>query len=108
MGPLPGERVLIADADPGLRRQIHKRLEDSNVSADCVADGRSAMQRLRESSYGVILLDIALPHLGAERVLEFMRQMPASERPVILVVAEPSAARSLDVDLVQIVLRKPC
>ena len=104
----PGERVLIADADPGLRRQIQKRLFESHIFADCVEDGPAAVAHLRESAYGVILLDISLAAGGAERVLEFIRGMAAGERPVVLMLAQPSVARSLDVDLVQIVLRKPC
>lgn len=108
MTHLPSERVLVADADPGVRRQVYKRLLEANVFADCVADGRMALERLQEERYCVILLDIALPYVGAERVLEYVRQTPAKERPVVFVLAESRAARSLDVDLVQIVLRKPC
>lgn len=108
MPPTPVERVLIADADPGLRRQIQKRLSDSHVLVDCVEDGRSALVHLGNHAYAVILLDVSLPSAGAERVLEFIGRMIASERPVVLMLAQPSVARSLDVDLVQIVLRKPC
>ncbi|HUP46316.1 MAG TPA: hypothetical protein VM779_12470 [Thermoanaerobaculia bacterium] len=108
MATLPGERVLIADGDAALRQHIYSKLLGANVFADCVMDGRSAIAHLRESGYAVILLDIGLPNVGAERVLEFVRQAAPGERPVILVLGEVSAARSLDVDLVQIVIRKPC
>jgi DNA-binding response OmpR family regulator len=108
MAPLPMDRVLIADADVDLRRLLHKRLLDFHLFADCVADGRLALSYLRDNSYGVIVLDIGLPNVGSERVLEYVRQLERVERPVILVLAEAAAARSLDVDLVQIVLRKPC
>jgi DNA-binding response OmpR family regulator len=103
-----GERVLIADADPGVRKQLSKRLLDAGVFADPVADGKLALEQLREQTYAVILLDLSLPGIGAEQILNFVSASPAKPRPVILVVANGAVSRTLDVDLVQIVLRKPC
>ena len=101
-------RVLIADADPLLRRNLSKRLLDAGVFADCVADGKMALEALGVSNYAVVVLDLALQQVTTERVLDFIAAMPAGVRPVVLVLAAPGAARSLDVDIVQIVLRKPC
>lgn len=101
-------RVLIADADAVLRRNLNKRLLDAEVFADCVADGRMALEALEASSYAVVILDLALLHVSSERVLEAIAAMPPASRPVVLVLAARSDARSLDVDVVQIVLRKPC
>ena len=103
----PNGRVLIADADPALRRHVQKRLLDLDVFSDSAGDGRAALEFLRERRYAVLLLDISLPHLGAESILEFVNGIAPDQRPVILVLAEGSAARSLDVESVQIVLRKP-
>jgi DNA-binding response OmpR family regulator len=108
MAPLPSDRVLLADGDPGLRRQIGKRLLDASIFADSADDGRAAVDLLGERTYALIVLGFELPNRGAERVLEFVRTLEPGSRPVVLVVGEPSAARSLDVDLVQIVLRTPC
>ena len=108
MAPLPGERILIADADPGLRQQVSDRLLASGVAVDCVGDGRSAIDTLRSQQYAVVLLDVSLPIVAAERVLEFIRDAANGSRPIVFVLGEPSAARSLDVELVQIVIRKPC
>ena len=101
-------RVLIADADSGMRRAFHERLVDSEAFADCVADGKEALEKLSTASYAVVLLDLSLPVVGAERVLDVIGRMPPAARPVVLVLATPGSARSLDVDVVQIVLRKPC
>jgi two-component system response regulator TctD len=101
-------RILVADADPGLRRQLHKRLLGRDVVLDFVSDGRAAVQRLSEHSYAVVLIDLSLPDVAAERILAPIRAVSATERPVVLVLAPANVARSLDVDLAQIVLRKPC
>ena len=100
--------MLIADADPGLCRNLSRRLVDGEVFADCVADGRKALEALGASSYAVVVLDLALPQVNSERILDFIAALPAGVRPVVLVLASRGAARSLDVDVVQIVLRKPC
>lgn len=107
MAPESGVKVLVADPDTVLLRQLHKRLQDAKIDADCVPDGRSALASLRANVYAVMLIDISLPHTGSERVLEFVRHLPLADRPVVLVLADPVAARSLDVEVVQIVLRKP-
>lgn len=106
--PGGGERVLIADADPGVRRQLSKRLLDAGIFADPVSDGRMALENLRARNYSVILLDLQLPGIGAEQILNFISASQVRPRPVILVVANGTVTRTLDVDLVQIVLRKPC
>ena len=103
-----GARILLADADPGLRRQLHNRMLRIGVTTDCVADGPAAVEKLREHSYSVVLVDLSLPDVAAERILGSVRAVSVADRPVVLVLAAANRARSLDVDLIQIVLRKPC
>lgn len=102
-----GPRVLIADADPEVRRQLHQRLLDQRIFSDLVSDGRAAMEMLKRQNYSVILLDLSMPNVGAEQILEHIGKIPLELRPVMLVVATGSGAHTLDVELVQIVLRKP-
>lgn len=103
-----GSRVLIADADPVVRDQIFRRLLDANIFSDAVADGKQALEKLRGGHYALVLLDMSLPQVGVAPVLDFLSAVPKSRRPVILILDGAHAASSLDVDLVQIVLRKPC
>lgn len=101
-------RVLVADDDPALRRQLRKRLLDARIVCDRVENTVGALRKLREQSYAMVVLDVSLPHLGAERILELIRSIRADERPVVVVLAASNMTGSLDVDLVQIILRKPC
>ncbi|MEO8378554.1 MAG: response regulator [Acidobacteriota bacterium] len=99
---------MIADSDSSVRQQLYAALLAVDVFSDVVADVPDALAKLAGESYGVVLIDIALPGGDAEHVLERIARLPVPERPVVLVVAvNPSAARSLDVEVVQIVLRKP-
>lgn len=101
-------RVLIADADLALRQQLFGALLDHDVFSDCVGNTTDALEKLTAEKYGVVVMDVALPTGDVERVIRSIATMAAAERPVVLVLAaNPEQARSLDVDIVQIVLRRP-
>lgn len=101
-------RVLIADGDSALRRQLYSALLNLDVFSDCVQSTAEAAAKLAEESYGVVVVDVALPNGDVERVIERIGALPLGKRPVVLVLAaNPEAARALDVEIVQIVLRKP-
>jgi DNA-binding NtrC family response regulator len=103
-----GGRVLIADRDATLRQLLYSRLLNADLFSDCVATGREALERLVETSYAVTVIDVTLADVDAVQVIEAIAQIAPARRPVVLVLAErPEAARTLDVEIVQIVLRKP-
>lgn len=101
-------RVLIADGDATLRQQVFSALLDTDIFSDCVSNTKDALTKLGEERYGVIVLDVALPFGEADQVVAAVRDMPPASRPVVLVLAaNPETAKTLDVDIVQIVLRRP-
>src|SRR5688572_20704952 len=101
-------RALIADCDPHLRQLLYSALLAVDVFSDCVGTVPDALDKLGEEAYGVVLVDIGLPGGEAEQIVAFIAKQQRAVRPVVLVLASnPAAARSLDIDVVQIVLRKP-
>jgi CheY-like chemotaxis protein len=101
-------RVLIADSDPHLRQLVYSALLAVDVFADCVGSVPDALDKLTGELYGVVVVDVALPGGDAELVVARIAELGRHARPVVIVLAaNPAAARSLDVDVVQIVLRKP-
>ena len=101
-------RVLIADADVVLRQQLFSALLDTDIYSDCVSTTADALGKLDAERYGLMVIDVGLPPGDVERVIARIHQMPIVQRPVVLVLAaKPEAARTLDVDIVQIVLRRP-
>ncbi|MDP9190624.1 MAG: hypothetical protein M3P06_02835 [Acidobacteriota bacterium] len=101
-------RVLIADGDAGLRQQLFTALLDLDVYSDLVSNTDDALSKLADQEYGVVVADVALPFGDVERVIAHIGRMPTALRPVVLVLAaNPESARSLDVEIVQIVLRRP-
>ena len=101
-------RVLIADSDPHLRQLLYSALLAVDVFSDCASTVPDALEKLAQEPYGVILIDVGLPGGNAEQVVSAIAALGHVQRPVVLVLASnPASARSLDVDIVQIVLRKP-
>lgn len=101
-------RVLIIDVDSDVRRRLSLKLLRNKVRADAVSNANDAIDSLGQRAYAFVLLDTALAGRGVAEVLERVAAMPVNERPIIVVTATSiDSARGLDVELVQIVLRKP-
>ncbi|HEX7150343.1 MAG TPA: response regulator [Thermoanaerobaculia bacterium] len=102
-----GVKVLIADGSPVIRRALFTKLLELDVFSDTVSTGKEALEKLSERPYAVMLLDLALPGIEPELLLEAITNLPGKARPVVIVFATSEAARKLDVELVQIVMRQP-
>ena len=100
--------VLIADTDAGLRQRLYSRLLDIDVFSDCVANAPDAIEKLEGSVYSLVIADVGLPARGVESVIARIARIARGRRPIVVVLAEaPEATRTLDVEIVQIVLRRP-
>jgi CheY-like chemotaxis protein len=100
-------RVLIADNDAELRRQMFSRLLDLEVFSDAAADGEEALQRIQERSYAMVILDLTIAKVEALKIIDVIAELPADRRPMVLATTGSDGRPSLDSELVQIVLRKP-
>ena len=79
-----------------------------DVFSDCVSTAADALAKLDDAEYGLVIADMDMPSRGVERIVSRVAELPADKRPIVLVVAgSAEAARSLDVEIVQIVLRRP-
>jgi len=102
-----GVKVLIADGSAVIRRALFSKLLDLDVFSDTVGTGREALEKLGEQSYAVVLLDLALPGIEPEQIVNAIGRLELRQRPVVIAFATTEAARTLDVELVHIVMRKP-
>jgi len=90
-----------------VRRQLFSALLEQNIFSDSVLSCGESLEKLREEAYGVVVLDALLAG-DVEAVVKQIAAQPQRERPVVIVLAaHPEAASTLDVETVQIVLRRP-
>ena len=102
-------RVLVADDDQSIRQLLCTIVRREGLEVDCASDGHEAIERLREHEYSVILLDLMMPRIDGFAVIEWMRNHPQENKPVVLVITVYADQRfkKVDPDIVAGVVRKP-
>jgi CheY-like chemotaxis protein len=81
--------VLVVDDDAELRQLLRRMLEPEGYAVVEAENGRVALDRLREVSPGVILLDLMMPEMdGFAFVAEFRRHEVGRATPIVVVTAK--------------------
>lgn len=69
----PSGRVLIVDDDGSLRRALANTLQRMGFEVDDASSGEAALERVRETPFDAVLLDINMPGMGGVRACREMR-----------------------------------
>ena len=77
-------RVLVADDETNLRELIVRELSRRGLASEGVGDGESALTRLREDAYDVVVLDMKMPKKEGIEVLRELQDFP--EHPQVIVM----------------------
>jgi DNA-binding response OmpR family regulator len=81
--------ILVIEDEAKLASFIKKGLEQSGYEVEVAADGQEAWDKIRASSYDLILLDLMLPKIsGLDLIPKIRQSMPAV--PIIAVTAKTS------------------
>jgi CheY-like chemotaxis protein len=101
-----GKRILVVEDDPITSGAVKMVLEWEDYSVDCVANGREALDRLRQSGEkpDLILLDLMMPVLDGQQFREEQKQDPALSGIPVVVVSAADIASSVDASGI---VRKP-
>ena len=79
-------RILLAEDDPDLSRQLKLALSDADYAVDHAADGEEAHFLGDTEPYDAIILDLGLPKIDGVSVLEGWRRAHLST-PVLILTA---------------------
>ena len=90
--PLPAQ-VLVVDDVFANRDLIARRVEKEGHVVTTAENGREAMEKLRQTPFDLILLDIQMPEMNGYQVLEAVKADPALRHIPIIVV---SAVNEID------------
>ena len=74
--------VLIIEDDPATAAPVKEALEIEGIQADIAGSGNAGLEMFREKAYDLILLDLKLPGLSGEEVLNSIRK----ENPFVTVI----------------------
>ena len=88
-GQQPMRRVLIIDDDEISRYVVRRLLDDLPCVVSEATSGSEGLRRAQHDAFDAILLDLVMPDLSGEEVLERLRGEPATAgTPVIIVTSK--------------------
>lgn len=89
-----GKSILLVEDDPSIVIGLRMNLEREGYRVELATDGQAGLDRVREGSLDLVLLDIMLPKLNGYEVLHALRR-DGNTTPVLLL-----SARSGEMDKV--------
>jgi CheY-like chemotaxis protein len=91
--------VLVVEDDPAIRDALVERLTEDLYVVRAASNGREALEIVRTTDIGVIVLDLLMPVMsGAEFLAEMSRTLPAKAHtvPTLVITASLNAARGVN------------
>ncbi len=79
--------VLVVDDDDSFRTLLTEMLESLGHSVSKAADGEEALERVRETSFDLLLLDLVMPRKGG---IETLMALASGARRIPVVVTSAS------------------
>lgn len=74
------ERILVVDDEDSLRLSLKMRLQTAGFQVETAGDGEEALDKLKDNTYDVVLLDIKMPRLdGIEALPLILQAYPQTE-----------------------------
>jgi excisionase family DNA binding protein len=88
-------RILVADDEASIRELLQKTLALADYDVDVANDGRSALERLRDATYDLLITDLKMPGAdGLTVIREARRYRP--DLPVIIITGFSTEASAID------------
>ena len=87
-GETASARLLVVDDDPANCDLLVRRLGRAGYDVTPIGDGLSALRRIEQDDFDLVLLDVLMPGMGGFEVLESIRRgRSVSQLPVIMATA---------------------
>jgi serine/threonine protein kinase len=104
----PDWRVLVADDDPEVRKQLSTVLSQHRLEYDEATNGYEAIQQLKKRKYALAFIDTNMPRIDGWAVIDFIRTH-AEHRGTKTYVVSPNEQRlsAADQDVVSGIVLKP-
>ena len=94
MTALEGQRIMIVDDDPGIRRALHILLSRAGFTVTQARDGVEALRMWRDRGGDLVITDLHMPEKnGIEMIVELLSHTPGTR---IIAMSGGGQTRRLD------------
>lgn len=90
-----GQSILVIDDDVAIRVLLQAVLKRMNFQVDLAEDGHVALEKLKNTSYDVVLLDLMMPRVNGYEFLDRIGRDGAA-RPPHIIVFTAAGQRGID------------
>lgn len=101
------KRVLVVDDDDAIRALLATVLKRRGLQVDMARNGKDAVEKLGETRYSLVLLDLMMPLMSGYDVLAYIADQSLSSKPFVLVLTAGLEPRAFDTNLVVGTIHKP-
>jgi DNA-binding response OmpR family regulator len=78
------QKILIVDDEDTLRTLVRAELEERGFYVDEAADGDEALEKMKDTRYTLIILDIKMPGTDGLEVLRIIREQNLADKVIML------------------------
>ncbi len=101
-------RALVVEDDPAILGLVKLVLEREEFIVEGVTGGAAAIQLLREVAYDLLIVDLMLPDISGEQILDYLEESkPHTLRRVIVTTASPRHLSTEFLERICRLLEKP-
>jgi DNA-binding response OmpR family regulator len=98
------KEILIVEDDYSFRWALAIGLQRRNIDADIAENGAEAMELLERFNYRVVVLDLKLPKVNGEEIVQ--RLAESSQKPAVsIVTAYPEVAQRVAAEQSEVIRR---
>ncbi len=89
-------RIILAEDNDLLRKSLSFFLASKGFEVDQFADGREALEAIKENNYDIVLTDINMPGISGMEMTQYIRITLQQETPVIIFTSSGIEQTELD------------
>lgn len=84
------KKILVVDDEPNIQKMLKTLLEINDYTVETASNGGEAIDKVKEISPNLVLLDLVMPKVDGYEVLETLKRDEKTKNiPVILFTAAP-------------------
>lgn len=88
-------RILVVDDEPSIRDLLAKTLALAEYEVDVASDGRTALERIRQGTYDLLIADLKMPGIDGLSVIREAKRYRA-DLPVIIITGYSTESAAIE------------